>query len=406
MVFLRLRNLKSLLVLLELELNLRSLLLLIAMVQGIVIAVLLLWRGFRQRRVEDYFLAGLLCFLTFSLIEHFLGFMGVYDNMRERGQDITFFPFSNKLTWGPLIWYYVLGLTDGNFRWKRRYYGHFLPALLYYAFHLGVWGLPPSVKGSLFGQLWFWQISLGVEIAFYLLAFWYLWMVLRRYQAYRQLVDAEYSNTSQIMLTWLRNFIYGFFIYLCFDLVFNLIGLVSNFGYNDAYWLELIRAIHLYYISVTGWAFAQKTIVPFHVLEKSAPIADAAAGQTEPSTAKVTGKTPISSETLEVYRHQLAQFMEKEQPWLDAELTLSQLATKISLNTSQLSYLINSGFDKNFNDFVNNYRVEAVKQKMRDPALAHLSLLGVAFECGFNSKATFNRAFKKNTGASPSAYLK
>jgi hypothetical protein len=80
------------LILLDFSLNLRSSLLLIAMVQGVLVALLLLRRGARQGRIQDYFLAGLLAFLAFSLIEHFLGFMGVYDHMREAGHDLTFFP--------------------------------------------------------------------------------------------------------------------------------------------------------------------------------------------------------------------------------------------------------------------------------------------------------------------------
>jgi AraC-like DNA-binding protein len=85
-------------------------------------------------------------------------------------------------------------------------------------------------------------------------------------------------------------------------------------------------------------------------------------------------------------------------------LTLSVLAERIGLNASQLSYLVNNGFQQNFNDFVNTYRVEEVKRKLNLPDYQHLSLLGVAFESGFNSKATFNRAFKKLTGNAPSQY--
>ncbi|MEO0470134.1 MAG: helix-turn-helix domain-containing protein, partial [Bacteroidota bacterium] len=71
---------------------------------------------------------------------------------------------------------------------------------------------------------------------------------------------------------------------------------------------------------------------------------------------------------------------------------------------NQLSQIINLGFGQNFNEFVNQYRIEAVKTQLQQGAQKQLSLLGVALECGFNSKATFNRTFKKLTQTTPSQY--
>lgn len=96
--------------------------------------------------------------------------------------------------------------------------------------------------------------------------------------------------------------------------------------------------------------------------------------------------------------------METEKPFLDSQLTLGNLAKRLGVNTAVLSYAINSGFDKNFNDFVNEFRIAEVKNKMADGAAANSNLLGIAFDCGFNSKATFNRAFKKFTGVSPKEF--
>jgi AraC-like DNA-binding protein len=67
--------------------------------------------------------------------------------------------------------------------------------------------------------------------------------------------------------------------------------------------------------------------------------------------------------------------------------------------------MINQGFQQNFNDFINNYRIEAVKQKLQLGEQKTQTLLGIAYDCGFNSKATFNRAFKKVTGVSPKEWL-
>ena len=87
-------------------------------------------------------------------------------------------------------------------------------------------------------------------------------------------------------------------------------------------------------------------------------------------------------------------------------MNLADLAKMTNMTRGQLSETINAGFHKNFNDFVNQYRINAFKQKLNNKEQQKLSLLGIAYECGFNSKATFNRVFKKFNQVSPSDYLK
>ena len=98
--------------------------------------------------------------------------------------------------------------------------------------------------------------------------------------------------------------------------------------------------------------------------------------------------------------------MEDNRVYLNPELNLSDLAQQANMSRGQLSEIINSGFNKNFNDFVNMYRVNAFKSMIKENKHKQLSLLGIAQECGFNSKATFNRVFKKLTNHSPTEYLK
>ena len=102
----------------------------------------------------------------------------------------------------------------------------------------------------------------------------------------------------------------------------------------------------------------------------------------------------------------LKNLMEQEKPYLNPELNLADLADMAKMNRAQLSETINAGFGKNFNDFVNQYRVNAFKKMLAENHQDRLSLLGIALECGFNSKATFNRVFKKLTNLSPTDYLK
>jgi len=102
----------------------------------------------------------------------------------------------------------------------------------------------------------------------------------------------------------------------------------------------------------------------------------------------------------------VVELLEEERPYLQSRLTLQELASKLDLPAYQLSQLINREFGQNFFELINHYRVEEVKKKLADPAFQHLTYLGIALESGFNSKASFNRIFKKMTGKTPNEYRK
>lgn len=105
-------------------------------------------------------------------------------------------------------------------------------------------------------------------------------------------------------------------------------------------------------------------------------------------------------------RSQLHRIMEEEQAFLTPNLSLKDLAQLISVHPNKLSWLLNDSLGKNFNDFVNGYRVEYFKTLAMDPSNAHISILGLAYESGFNSKTVFNTYFKKSQGLTPSQYLR
>ena len=96
--------------------------------------------------------------------------------------------------------------------------------------------------------------------------------------------------------------------------------------------------------------------------------------------------------------------MKQEQLYLDPELDLKGLAGRLDFSPHHLSQIINKGSQRNFYDFVNHYRLEAVKALLTNPDHDHRTVLTLAFETGFNSKATFNRFFKKATQQTPSQF--
>jgi ABC-type antimicrobial peptide transport system permease subunit/AraC-like DNA-binding protein len=100
----------------------------------------------------------------------------------------------------------------------------------------------------------------------------------------------------------------------------------------------------------------------------------------------------------------LRRAMETDRLYQDAELSLSALAEKLDIHPHELSRIINLALKKNFNDFVNDYRIREITRKMQDPAYDRMTLLGIAMDCGFNSKTTFNRTFRQMTGKSAAEY--
>ncbi|PHN08637.1 helix-turn-helix domain-containing protein [Flavilitoribacter nigricans] len=117
-------------------------------------------------------------------------------------------------------------------------------------------------------------------------------------------------------------------------------------------------------------------------------------------------KMLFSREEMEQYSRKLEALMAEKQPYLDPNLSLRSLAELLDLPPNHMSQLLNEGFDQNFSEYINSYRLEAFKTKVADPAFQHLTLLGLAYECGFNSKTVFNTFFKKSMGKTPRAYWK
>ena len=100
------------------------------------------------------------------------------------------------------------------------------------------------------------------------------------------------------------------------------------------------------------------------------------------------------------------EYMMFEKPFLRTKLSINDLAEELDIPSHHISQVINERLNQNYFDFINSYRIEELKVKLKDPRNKHLTMLGIAFDCGFNSKASLNRIFKKHTGQTPSEYLK
>ena len=117
-------------------------------------------------------------------------------------------------------------------------------------------------------------------------------------------------------------------------------------------------------------------------------------------------KSSLKRDELQLYFSRLEKCMDEEQPYLDPNLSLRQLAGKIDLHPNYLSQLINEKTQGNFSEYVNSYRLECFKNKAHNPLNHHLTILALAYESGFSSKTVFNTFFKKTMGTTPRNFWK
>ena len=153
------------------------------------------------------------------------------------------------------------------------------------------------------------------------------------------------------------------------------------------------------YISINGYANAVKTSFLSDVNSESINVFS------EVEKEKEIVQESTNEKEIEVWKNKILKLIKNDKIYENPKLTLANLAKKLETNSKIISNVINSGFNMNFNDFINHYRIEAVKEKLNSGEHKTTTLLGIAFDAGFNSKATFNRAFKKSTALSPKDYL-
>lgn len=386
--------------------------LLFGFVQGWIYAVLLWVRGRREERLSDVLLGWVLVGLSFNIWEYMLGFGGIEMLWRE----LEFFPRTLGFLLPALGYFYLKSQVNADFRFRGRDAWHTMPFLVFVIYHVSVFAMGPAFvehwKATVHSPYHLDDIEFiaGVGLNVY-----YLLLSLRLYRRYRAWIKTQFSETETISFRWFRNFLLALTTTILFSLLMTLLSLVLNLSYWQNWWDELAGVVLIYYVSINGYAQVQpgRRLIFEPLPEPQAltlPVSIVVSeGETEPVWASIERERVIAQPALSadvlLWRDTLLAYMDNERPYLDPDLSLVDLARRLKTNASVLSPVINAGTGKNFNDFINQYRVDAFKQQALDPANQHLSLLGIALDCGFNSKATFNRAFRKLTGQSPREFV-
>ncbi len=391
------------------DFNIYSSLLLVGFVQGLVYAGLLLNRGIRYQRTPDKLMAVLLLLCCLYVSAWMLGFAGWYDVHDWHTTIMFYIPFDQILFLGPLVYFYFRSLTNADFKWSVKHSLHFLPGIFLLFEPLSTFlhdivysnlimgeALPffYGTKGSLkmfresipfpyFGLL-------GTAKMFHLLT--YLILTVITYQNYRKYLLNNFAASEAFSFSWLRNLLYIFLIGLGLAGIVRIYGQFHDLSYAAAWYSYFFLAIMIYVLSIQS--FHATVQLPKEVYFE--PV------QVQPNTT-VSPEEP-TADILD-WKKRLAAFMDKNESYLDPDINLAELAKRMSTNTSHLSKVVNLGYQQNFNDFINSYRIEALIKRLQKGDHKNLTFLSLALDCGFNSKATFNRAFKKYTGKSPGQFV-
>ena len=220
------------------------------------------------------------------------------------------------------------------------------------------------------------------------------------------------SYADTVLFKWIKTYLYSFLLMLMLPIAFDLLCLIfpNLNSYKGSWWFFLFFSFIMYYIAITGYSNQVVAKIPFKisVFDKQ-PVLLLSENKNQFTEEVIDVEHELFEEKLspelDIWKQKIEDLLVEHKLYQNPELTLSHLAQKLETNAAVISKTINQGFQLNFNDFINQYRIEAVKIAFNSNEHKKSTLLGIAFDAGFNSKATFNRAFKKNTGLSPKKYI-
>ncbi len=234
-----------------------------------------------------------------------------------------------------------------------------------------------------------WYVHL-ISASLYIHILVYLGISYRVLHNYREIIKNKFSKIDHINLPWLS------FAIKTFALI-TIVSLLHNF-------LVLSGDVIGYSISLIGlllFIFYFVNRVIFKALKQP----EIFAGISHEDTVKYSGSYLTHSQ-LKHYEDELVTLLRKEQLYLNPQLSLAELAELLTLSSKNLSQVINQSFGKNFYDLINSFRIEEAKKVMTQSKDEKLTVLEVMYQVGFNSKSSFNTAFKKETGQTPTEFKK
>jgi AraC-like DNA-binding protein len=361
--------------------NFLNIIILLGALQGFIICFLLFFH--KAKSLSNHILAFLILIISFACLNLYFLEIELPQQSKFWYNFSLIVPLILAMPMGPLIFFYVRSLIQPGLPFGKNNRIHFYPIVL---------DLFPRIVGALYlisrsvgwisnedASTWILFIDycdIFIDIPRWLSASIYTAM------AWKILKTPTIQKTDATT-KWARQFVYvfaGFEVIWLLHLVPYVIPtlsveLIRVFNWYPVY---IPLAIMVYWLGINGYLLR--------------------------TTGRPETKNALPSQIVENTKKVLQRCMEEDKLYLNPTLSLNMLVEHTAISQKIISSVLNQHVGKSFNDYINGYRIELVKQKLGN-GQSHLTITGIAFECGFNSQATFQRAFKQATGLTPTEFL-
>lgn len=331
-----------------------------------------------NRRKSNQLFAVFLMLIAFDMTGFFL------NDWYQKNLLIDYLRIASVLLQLPILYFYVRSVCYSNFALKTKDWIH---GLLFLSFFI-IFSIVNHSKATFF----IFQILSEAQYIGYMV------LIFLTLNQYKKSYLENYTNPENLSYKWLSQmtsvlliahlfvvtkFLFGFSndlnLQLLLNVIVSIIALLvsSYFVLKALYQPQLFRGIEL----------------------KEEPISVLIKKESKQLALELTPEIEEKIKTLET-------FMREEEPFLDAELTIQNLALQIGFPQKELSTLINQHLGKHFFDFINEYRIQKAKSILENPESKEVTVLEILYQVGFNSKSSFNTAFKKQCQLTPIEYRK
>ncbi|MBI3219710.1 MAG: helix-turn-helix domain-containing protein [Bacteroidetes bacterium] len=351
-------------------------LILLGAIQGLIISALLYLK--KEKLYANKLLAAILFLISLACLNLYLLNQNILDGSTIWAIISLIIPLVIIMPIGPLIYFYTESLYVPGFKLHRSHRVHFystildiFPSLIGLIFVLGaVLQIIANNEFKVWGNF-IYQYNVYADFPRWLSVTIYTTLAWRKW----------ISNRQPEVISWPKQFLMGFAIFQSIwllHLVPYLIPSLSDALLDWVGWYPVYipLTVMVYWLGINGYLKAKPSV-----------------------TSKV-----IDAETIQKTLAALEKVVHQDRMFLNPELTLSDVVKATGIPQKTISAVLNQYAGKSFNEFVNQYRIEEVKKRLLESQF-HLTITGIAFECGFNSQATFQRTFKQFTGVSPTEFL-